>query len=121
MLTNVIHVDLGEISALNLLGGVVDEDVCGTRVSAEHPAPRSKSGPTDVLERLQVLLDELLTIGILHEVSGKEQTLAAGLLDELLGELSAARGASRVSYAPFVERNTLSGTVVRKLTPPPPP
>lgn len=66
---DVIEIDLGEILAHDLLGGVVDQHVDGIAV-------RGHMG-----------VDGLLALLSVRQVAGHEETLAAVFLDHLLGVL----------------------------------
>jgi hypothetical protein len=67
--TYLVHVNLRQVLALDLLRSVVDEDV-------------------KELELLDVRVDKRLTLVLELEVAGHEEGLLASLLDELLGNLS---------------------------------
>jgi hypothetical protein len=65
---DIVEVDLGEVLAHHLLGRVVNQDVDGA-------------------ERVDMLLDGLLALGVVHQVAGDQQALVALLLDHFLGVL----------------------------------
>jgi len=65
---DIVEVNLGKVLAHDLLGGVVDEHV-------DNP------------KSLDMLVDGLLALLVVHQVAGDQQALAALLLDHLLGVL----------------------------------
>lgn len=66
---HILHLNLGNVVALDLLTRVVDEDV-------------------DEFELFEMLLDELLTHRVLAQVAREEQALATRLFDKTLRLLS---------------------------------
>ena len=78
---DVVGLDVGDVRDLDLLGRVVDEDV-------------------ERLVLLEVLVDDGLAVGVLAEIAGDEEALAALLLDGLLDVVGAVIATS-VSLGSF--------------------